>query len=157
HGGALAVWRVYVDRVLVQAPTAPAPGTWHHVAYAFDGMTNTLFLDGTAVDAQTNPTDTRTPTSAWIGTLDGSANLFQGKLDEVRVWTTARSAGEVAADMRHGLPGPQPGLVAYWTFDDAVNGGISADLSGSGNDVTLGDGEADRMPARVVSDAPVTD
>jgi len=49
------------------------------------------------------------------------------------------------------------GLVAYWTFDDDRSGGRSADRSGHGNDVTLGDGVAQRMPARVPSDAPVSD
>ena len=76
-------------------------------------------------------------------------------MDEVRVWATTRSADQITADMAHSAPGPQPGLVAYWTFDDAINGGRSIDLSGSGNDVTLGDGVAAMMPTRVASTAPV--
>jgi hypothetical protein len=75
HNGALAVWRVYVDRVLVQAPTTPAAGTWHHVAYTFDVVTNLLYVDGALVDSETNPTDSHTPTSAWLGTFDGYVNL----------------------------------------------------------------------------------
>jgi len=153
--GSLAAWRVYADRVLAQAPTTPAAGVWHHVAYSYDGTTHVLYVDGTMVDSETVPADDRTPTSVWLGTLDGSSNMFKGQMDEVRVWTVTRTAAQVAADMKHTAPGPQTGLVAYWTFDDAINGGRSVDFSGSGNDVTLGDGVASLMPTRVSSSAPV--
>ena len=154
HAGALAVWRVYVDRVLVQAPANPAPNSWHHVAYTFDTAVNVLYVDGAAVDTEPNPTDSHTPTSAWLGSIDGSNNLFKGELDEVRVWSVTRSASQVLADMQHSSGQGETGLVAYWTFDDADNGGTSRDLSGSGNDVTLGDGFVGWMPKRVPSDIP---
>jgi hypothetical protein len=132
----LAVWRVSADDVLVAAPRRPAPNTWHHVAYTYDGFSHIIYVDGTEVASETANTDKRTPTSAWLGTLDGSSNLFHGQMDEVRVWSATRGADQVAAEMRHGPVGPQSGLVAYWTFDDAVNGGQSVDLSGMGNTVT---------------------
>jgi hypothetical protein len=154
HAGALAVWRVYVDRVLAQAPTTPAAGSWHHVAYTFDATTNILYLDGAAVDSNTNVTDTHTPTAAWLGTYDGYTNFLQGMLDEVRVWTVVRSPSEIVADMQHGNSQGQTGLVAYWTFDDVTNVGRSLDLSGQGNTVTFGDGVAELMPLRVPSNVP---
>jgi hypothetical protein len=155
HDGALAVWRVYVDRVLVQAPTLPSANSWHHVAYTYDTLVHRLYVDGALVDTESNPTDGRTPTSVWLGTLDGSTNLFKGTMDEVRVWTVVRSASQILTDMQHssGAAG-QTGLVAYWTFDDAANVGRSLDLSGSGNDVTFGDGLVGWMPSRVPSDIP---
>lgn len=155
HNGTLGAWRVYVDRLVVQAPTTPDDAAWHHVAYTFDGTTHMLYLDGTMVDSEMVAADDRTPTSVWLGTMDGSSNLFKGQMDEVRVWTVARTGAQVATDMHHSPPGMQPGLVAYWTFDDAINGGRSVDFSGTGNDVTLGDGVADYMPSRVSSLAPV--
>jgi hypothetical protein len=154
HNGALAVWRVYVDRVLVQASTNPSAGTWHHIAYTYDTMTNILYVDGAAVDSEANATDTHTPTSAWLGTFDGYTNLFKGQMDEVRVWTVARSASDVVADMQHSSGQGETGLIAYWTFDDATDIGRSVDLSGHGNDVTFGDGIAAFMPLRVPSDIP---
>lgn len=155
HAGALAVWRVYVDRVLVAAPALPAADSWHHLAYTYDGTTHTLYVDGVAVDAETGPADQRTPTSVWLGTLDGSRQMYGGMMDEVRVWNVARTGAQVAADRTHSAPGGAAGLVAYWTFDDVASGGRALDASGTGNTVTLGDGVADRMPSRVVSDAPV--
>ena len=151
HAGALAVWRVYVDRVLVQAPATPAAGTWHHVAYTYDTVSNLLYVDGALVDDEPNQTDSHTPTSAWLGTFDGYVNLFRGALDEVRIWTVVRSPSEIATDMHHASGQAAAGLVAYWTFDDATSVGRSIDLSGHGGDVTLGDGVAAYMPLRVLS------
>ena len=157
RNGTLAVWRVYVDRVLVQAPSLPSLNTWHHVAYTYDPWSDQsiLYVDGTAVDTQTNETDTRTPTSVWLGSFDGSSRLYTGLVDEVRVWNITRTAAQVAADRAHSPAKPVPGLVAYWTFDDTSSGGRVLDASGNGNTMTLGDGVAERMPSRVVSDAPV--
>src|SRR5665213_928466 len=154
HDGALAVWRVYVDRVLAQAPALPSANSWHHLAYTYDLTNNTLYVDGVSVDAETTPTDDRTPSSVWLGTLDGASQLYAGKLDEIRVWTLVRSREEIQADMKHSPPGAVAGLVAYWTFDDGGDTGQALDASGSGNDVTLGDGLTANMPTRVPSTAP---
>jgi Concanavalin A-like lectin/glucanases superfamily len=154
HNGALAIWRVYVDRVLAQAPTLPSANNWHHLAYTYDLTNNTLYVDGVSVDAEMTATDDRTPSTVWLGTLDGASQLYAGRLDEVRVWTLVRSPAEIQADMKHSPPGAVPGLVAYWTFDDGADTGRALDASGSGNDVTLGDGIAANMPTRVPSTAP---
>lgn len=154
--GTVTVWRTYSKRVLVAAPTLPPSGVWHHVAYTFDRTTHTLYLDGAMVASSTATSDIRTPNQAWLGTFDGSAELYKGLMDEVRVWTVVRTAAEVAKDLLHRPPGPETGLVAYWTFDDVQSAGHSLDLTGGGDDVTLGDGIAERMPSRVVSDAPVS-
>jgi Concanavalin A-like lectin/glucanases superfamily len=155
RNGTVAVWRTSGGEILVKAPAPPSASTWHHVAYTFDQTTHTLYVDGVVADAETAASDSRTPNTVWLGTLDGTNELFKGEMDEVRVWSVARSAGEVRTDMRHSPPGPVSGLVAYWTFDDVHSRGRAVDASGSGNDVTLGDGIAARMPSRVPSDAPV--
>jgi Concanavalin A-like lectin/glucanases superfamily len=154
HDGTLAVWRTLADRALVAAPTLPAVGQWHHVAYTFDRTTHTLYVDGAVVATSTATNDVRTPTQVWLGTVDGSAELYKGLMDEVRVWSVVRSAADIQKDMLHRSPQGDTGLVAYWTFDDAQSGGRSLDMTAGGNDVTLGDGVAERMPSRVLSSAP---
>jgi hypothetical protein len=155
HAGTIAVRRVYVDRVLVQAPALPSVDVWHHIAYAAANWeTHTLYVDGARVAEQTMTPDNRTPSSVWLGSIDGSSALYRGRMDEVRIWSITRSEAEVRADMQHGPAGGAAGLIAYWTFDDDGPGGRSIDSSGAGNDMTLGDGIAQRMPARVPSDAP---
>jgi hypothetical protein len=160
RGGTITVWRTYSSRTLVAAPTAPAAGEWHHVAYTFDRTTHILYVDGAMIASSTTTGDERTPNQVWLGSVDGSAELYSGLMDEVRVWSIVRSAADIQRDMLHRSPGPEPGLMAYWTFDDSQNGGRCDDMSKAANDVnrndvTLGDGIAERMPSRVLSDAPV--
>lgn len=152
--GTITVWRTYSERTLVAAPALPAINRWHHVAYTFDATVHALYVDGVMVASSTAASDIRTPSSVWVGTVDGSNELLAGQLDEVRVWTATRSAAEVMQDMHHRPAGAEPGLVAYWTFDDPSSGGRALDSSGQGNDITLGDGVAERMPSRVLSGAP---
>ncbi|MCL5280335.1 MAG: hypothetical protein M1376_10560 [Planctomycetes bacterium] len=54
-------------------------------------------------------------------------------LDEIRLWNVARSPEEIRAALNTPLTGKEPGLVAYWDFDDAAK-----DKSGHGNDGVLG-------------------
>ena len=42
---------------------------------------------------------------------------FRGQLDEVRVWSVARSGEQVRAAMRQQLRGDEAGLVGLWNFD----------------------------------------
>lgn len=155
QNGTITVWRTYSGRTLVAAPTPPPAGEWHHVAYTFDRTTHILYVDGVMVSSSTATGDERTPSQVWLGTVDGAAELYTGLMDEVRVWSIVRSAADIQKDMLHRGRGAEPGLMAYWTFDDSENGGRCEDMSESGNDVTLGDGIAERMPSRVLSDAPV--
>ncbi|RMF64208.1 MAG: LamG domain-containing protein, partial [Bacteroidetes bacterium] len=61
-------------------------------------------------------------------------------LDQVRFWTRARTDRQVREAMHHPLTGAEPGLVAYWLFDEGT-GSTAADLVG-GHDGTFvgGDG-----------------
>lgn len=42
---------------------------------------------------------------------------FRGRLDEVRLWSVARTADDIRADMDRALRGDEPGLRALWNFD----------------------------------------
>lgn len=56
---------------------------------------------------------------------------FIGKIGDVRIWSTARSAQEIADNYRKQLKGDEAGLNAYWTFADRF------DKSGKNNHMTL--------------------
>jgi hypothetical protein len=54
----------------------------------------------------------------YLGKSSWSGNAyFRGQLDEVRVWSVARSAVEINADMQQPLRGGEKGLVGLWNFD----------------------------------------
>jgi hypothetical protein len=60
-----------------------------------------------------------TPSAALFLGKSGTA-LLQGSLDEVRVWSFARTAGDLRRDMYRRLTGSEPLLRAYWRADSDV-------------------------------------
>ncbi|HEY9175769.1 MAG TPA: LamG domain-containing protein, partial [Verrucomicrobiae bacterium] len=46
-----------------------------------------------------------------------SGGFAAGSLDEVRIWSRARSAEEIQASKSCRLSGSEPGLAGYWNFD----------------------------------------
>ena len=72
RGASLIAWN-YGGGSLVSM-TAPVDGAWHHVAYTYDGTTDSLYLDGTlSATSTTGVHQTATPTSAYLGTYDGAS------------------------------------------------------------------------------------
>jgi hypothetical protein len=58
----------------------------------------------------------------------GSAQVWAGAIDELRIWSIARTPTEVNRDMRVVLKGTEPGLVAYYRFDEG-SGTFTDDVS----------------------------
>ncbi|HEY0466501.1 MAG TPA: LamG domain-containing protein [Polyangiaceae bacterium] len=154
--GLLGAWRVYGDRQQVIAKTAITTGSWHHAAYTFDGTTNQLYVDGVLVASSTDLPDKRTPTSCWLGTLDGTRDLFAGRMDDVHVSETARSPEQIAAEFAGKFSANDPGVVLALSFDESA-GSVIFDRSERENDGQLGDGVAQRMPERVRANLPQSD
>lgn len=155
-GGALCAKNIYASSVFVQAPSPLPTGEWHHVAYQFDGgeiwPIHTLYLDGVSV-ATANDVwpEKRTPTSGFLGSTDGSEQFFSGELDELRIWSVARNAQLLAAEIAGQAPDQEPpDLIAYYTFNEVGSARV-IDRSGRGNHALLGDGVSSRMPRRVPS------
>ncbi|DBA75072.1 TPA: hypothetical protein ACH3X1_010405 [Trebouxia sp. C0004] len=63
------------------------------------------------------------------GSCTDPTQAFNGLIDEVRMWNVERSQKDIISNMRlvEGIAG-QPGLVAYWKFDDS---NMAEDLSGA--------------------------
>jgi hypothetical protein len=149
-GGLPTVWRVYGDSVLVQSSTPLEINRWQFIAYVFDGTQHAIYVDGALVGTGTTAPNNRSPTMGWLGTFDGILNHYDGVLDELRIWTVARTEAEILGDMTTGAPTTDTHLVAYYSFNEP-GGQRVYDRSGNGNHASLGDGVADCMPARVVS------
>lgn len=98
RGGNVTVWG-WGGGTLVAA-TPPSTGAWHHLAYTFDGASDTLYIDGVAV-ATAASTHSATSVSAavaaaYLGTYDGGSELYGGSLDDVRVYKVALTAAQIA-------------------------------------------------------------
>jgi fibronectin type 3 domain-containing protein len=85
----------------VAAPSALPVGTWTHVAVTLGGDTATLYVNGSPVASSPsitiNPSDFK-PGANFIGKSQWAGDaLFNGCIDEFRVYNYALSAGAVAA------------------------------------------------------------
>jgi ribosomal protein S17E len=149
----------------VASPASVADGQWHHVAVAYDGAADTarLYVDGNLAASQGGIALNITTGAIRIGrTLPdaGGGNPFKGMMDDVRVWNTARSSAEIAANHDKRLAGSETGLQGYWRMDD-VKGFVVADATANNNDGRIA---ADAVPATAnvlkldgVNDHVVTD
>ncbi len=109
QGGRLRFYCGQAGRHQALRSTEPvADGRWHHAAVVYDETESRLhlMLDGTMVDSvQTQALPTHSgPLSLALGgrratgpTLDDAApaRRFEGRLDELRIWPTARSASTI--------------------------------------------------------------
>ena len=111
---------------------AVQPNEWHHIAYAKSAAGQLLiYVDGQL--AQTiSTTGAMTPNNGafQIGRY-GSSNLFQGQIDEVRVYNTQRSAAQIANDMHTYGPISEANLVAYYDFNEDITPTIYNRVSGA--------------------------
>ncbi len=126
-------------------PASGAPnvvdGQWHQISLVrrFTGVSNSvleLWIDGvlTATEMSTARTDMRQYWNNWSGFPAGQQGWFwgvekqaaiglltqyedyKGLLDELRFWSRAKSAAEIANNFRAPVNGNEAGLVGYFVF-----------------------------------------
>jgi len=116
---------------------ALSSGGWYHLAAVFSNGDSTLYVNGVK------------SSSAAACANGGASDLpvvvgkapFEGEIDEVRIWNIARAKDDIRNDIATDVSG-QPGLLAYYTFDQGIAGGNNVetisvtDMSG-GHDATL--------------------
>ena len=103
-----------------QATNVRKPNTWHHVAFTYDGDKGRLYIDGVQVDSTNNPTkwSGKVPDATSIGFIGAR---FNGKLDEVRVWSVARTEAQIKVNMDSLQDLNSTGLIAYYSMDTDEN------------------------------------
>ena len=82
-------------------------GTWHHVAAVRTGTAFRLYVDGALVSSNSNPANTA-PTYtrlAVAGTINGR-NYFQGRIDDVRVYSRSLSKQKIQMLYNSGSTAP---------------------------------------------------
>ncbi|MCC7495034.1 MAG: LamG domain-containing protein [Fimbriimonadaceae bacterium] len=99
------------------------PEQWHHLALTWDGAVLRLYVDGRPGGEVAAPGPRQAvPGPLAVGRrLDGSGDgyRFRGQVDELRVWSRALTADEVAAHHRQPEQVGGAGLVLAETFDAA--------------------------------------
>lgn len=98
----------------------------YHVAMVYDGAFLKFYRNGflmSQVPATGNLIQNNFNTQ--IGRYDATVwnTQFLGYINEVRIWNVARTQAEIRTYMNSSLPTPptQPGLLAYYIFDNLLN------------------------------------
>jgi len=121
----------------VVSPSIMNTKQWHHVAAVIDNGSMSLFVDGLEVANGTYPgAATACELAFTIGESSGfPGRVFDGIIDEIRIWNTARTASQIADNKTVDLTGTESGLVAYFPMNDGsgttVENRVDAACSGT--------------------------
>lgn len=100
-----------------------SPNTWYHVAATYDGSAIKYYVDGCLVNEI--PATGNIIDNNWDAAIGNKSNWpngpeqFRGRIDEVRIWETARSEEEIKLNMNLLLnPTSEPDLRAYYRLNN---------------------------------------
>ena len=114
---------------------------WHHVACVSDGTDTKIYVDGILEGTGGGVSSINSNVSAALhigkDSRYSTTRFFDGIIDEVRIWNTARTAAQIQANMFEELDGDETGLVAYYRFDEVAGSTTLPDESTNSNNGTL--------------------
>lgn len=97
---------------------------WYHIAATYDGAMMRIYVDGTEVASlASSESITVSPEPLRIGESGFPGRNFDGSIDEVRIWNIVRTPEEINANQETELSLPQDNLVAYYQFNQGIDGG----------------------------------
>jgi hypothetical protein len=114
----------------VQAHEPLPANTWSHVALVFVGNRTYLYVDGVEVQNGAAEPLTGEEGELEIGGSTDTADYFDGRIDEVRIYNRGLDPAEVAVDMENPIQTPKQGPIAAWSFDEIGEGGTVEDVTG---------------------------
>ncbi|MEQ1798455.1 MAG: LamG-like jellyroll fold domain-containing protein [Lacibacter sp.] len=108
--------------------------TWHHVAFTGDGIRTRIFFDGieraSVLNGPANYGGSLAPFKIGGEVWAPAAGYFNGSIDEVRVWSVARTQAQIQAGMLTELnPATQIGLLSYYTLNQGIPAGTNTALT----------------------------
>ncbi|MBV7529898.1 MBG domain-containing protein [Chitinophaga sp. sic0106] len=131
--------KLYGDQYSV--PTRAFVGAitgWMHVAVVYDTYLSrmSIYINGNKMESSYLPASSQPDifTGVQIGGLHGT-DFFSGEIDEVRLWNKALTESEIRDRMYCGLRGSEPGLLAYFDFNQGIAGGNNDDVNVLENNV----------------------
>jgi len=144
-GDEIAVWAFETTAARVPSRTTSGvdiqTNTWYHIAVtAVDGGATLLYVNGVQVLSFTNDGEGSWGTQFTVGDLRPDRLIpFGGLVDEIRVWSVVRTAGEILNNINVPVDPSSTGLVGYWKLDENV-GPTMYDSAGTQQNGTLSGG-----------------
>ena len=102
-------------------------GTWRHVAYVVDGHTFSIYIDGVKRASVTSDTYSGLGGFGDLVFKSSGNGAFNAKVDELRIWRTARTASQILTDRSEEIgDGAMPDdLLAYYKSDLFTSNGVT--------------------------------
>ncbi len=110
---------------------------WNHYAITRTSGTLKLYVNGVLDSMATTSTFNGSTQLTWMG-KGVNAGFLGGALDEVRIWSTARTAQQIQQFRGVHVDPTTAGLKAYWRFDVPDASQLIEDLGPEGHDGTRG-------------------
>ncbi|RZK97444.1 MAG: LamG domain-containing protein, partial [Hymenobacter sp.] len=95
-------------------------GQWYHIAAVLKAGATDFYVNGTYVNSTSNGINTGvSSTKLCLGAAAAidTRERFKGELDEVRVWSTQRTAAQISANKSTSVAANSAGLVAYYPIE----------------------------------------
>ena len=124
---------------------SPDLATNIHVAVVVEPSEIRLYLDGALAASEAVVTSPGFGADLWhIGAdIDGGpgydSDPYEGRMDEVRVWSEALSEDQIVCAMDYALSGTEPGLYAHWAMDENAGDVTVAETLGNWDGTVAGD------------------
>ncbi len=102
---------------------------WLHVAVTYNNRTVKFYqngvLQGTYTASANSTGDTGPMNIGRQSPYTCACNIFDGSMDELRLWNVARTQADIQASMNANIPSSSTGLVAYYKFDEGSGSTIT--------------------------------
>jgi len=124
----------------ITSSTSINDGKCHHIAYVRNGNTGIAYLDGVLIGTHTANNVLTSNNRYSLGQewdLTNPSDFFKGMIDEVRIWSTSRTIGDIQNNMMNELTGNETGLIAYYNMNQGTPLGNNAGLT-TVTDITAG-------------------
>ncbi|UGS23392.1 LamG-like jellyroll fold domain-containing protein [Flavobacterium channae] len=104
--------------------------TWQHVAGVWDGTTMKIYVDGTLISTTAKTGVIPLKTTAFVigGNAQAVPEMFNGDIDEVRIWDIALNQTDIQNTMNCEAQA-QPELVAYYKFNQGFDNANNAPIT----------------------------
>ncbi|MBI2429170.1 MAG: VCBS repeat-containing protein [Ignavibacteriales bacterium] len=121
---------------------------WTHLAMTYGDRMMSFYVNGILVGIVNTQLkqNTRAPLRFGMSSVD-AAYHFNGAIDEVRIWNTVRTSGELLRSMMTEIDPSDTLLIGYWKFDEG-SGTIIRDVTGNGHDAKIVANAQWKLPTR---------
>ncbi len=118
---------------------------WHHIGVSVDRTANEISVYVDKIELSGSPISISTVTGSLASAAafrvfaDSVPNVFDGQIDDVRIWNDVRTAAEFSANNDIELGGAEAGLIGYWKLNGTLLASVTTVTDDSPNTNTLTD------------------